>query len=91
MWTGCWVELNDVGLGLNNLYEKASRPASRDLARQAILDDIILYFGCFNIDSPDTCQVRPQPKEAENNRLWLEGYKLDQSGRLSYLFSLAFK
>jgi glyoxylase I family protein len=48
-----WVSLKhgDIDLMLNTLYEKPSRPFERDLNRQAIHQDIILYFGCPDIDS----------------------------------------
>ena len=48
-----WVLLKhgDVELMLNTLYEKPSRPSERDLSRQAIHEDIILFFGCPDIDS----------------------------------------
>jgi catechol 2,3-dioxygenase-like lactoylglutathione lyase family enzyme len=48
-----WVLLKygDIELMLNTLYEKPVRPQGRDLTRQAIHEDIVLYFGCPDIDS----------------------------------------
>lgn len=48
-----WVLLRhaDVELMLNTLYEKPARPSERDLNRQAIHQDIILFFGCPDIDT----------------------------------------
>jgi glyoxylase I family protein len=48
-----WVLLkhNDVDLMLNTLYEKPVRPNERDLHRQAVHQDIILYFGSADIDN----------------------------------------
>ena len=47
-----WVLLKhgEMELMLNTLYEKPSRPPHRDREREAVHQDIILYFGCRDVD-----------------------------------------
>lgn len=47
-----WVllRLNGADLMLNTAYERQHRPVEPDLARIATHEDIVLYFGCPDVD-----------------------------------------
>ena len=45
-----WLRQGNVELMLNAAYEQAERPSVADRGRAAAHGDILLYFGCENVD-----------------------------------------
>ena len=47
----CLLQLGEVYLMLNTLYDAGERPPERDLERQSAHGDTGLFFGCANADA----------------------------------------
>jgi catechol 2,3-dioxygenase-like lactoylglutathione lyase family enzyme len=82
----CWLRLGTADLMLNTAYDAGERPPERDPARQAVHDDLCLYFGCADVDAI-AAWLRVQGLEVEGpttapygmRQTWLrdpDGYQL---------------
>lgn len=45
----CLLRVNELELMLNTIYEKDERPLERDLLRNAHHGDVVVYFGCPDV------------------------------------------
>ncbi|CAN5125589.1 hypothetical protein BH23BAC1_BH23BAC1_31410 [soil metagenome] len=84
---------NDVEIMLNTMFEKPTRPSTRDLNRQSVHQDVILYFGCSDINYDAYNYLTSKGinlNKPEITRYGLEGIKLNRPRRIPSLLSLSF-